>query len=202
MKTLAATLAVVLLLTVAVYAQHTDTLTWTLSTSSGITAQTVYRAPCTGPVTNNACTEGTFAKIAAVTATTTSYVDTTVVGGSSYSYYVTATCSACSPQESVPSNHYAVTVPGNQPNPPTGLTITNVAQFQFGGYTFALAQWTDSLDQTQSYTFKDASGTILTQGERSTPWERDAAVWIGKTPKLPITFTVCDGAGCVSKTAS
>jgi|SRR5208282_5566452 len=188
-----------LLSTITCAAQgHHATLTWTLSTGTGITSQNVYRAPCTGAVTNNACTEGTFAVVASPAATATSYSDTTVTGGSSYSYYVTAVCSSCSPTESVPSNHYAVTIPGNQPPPPTGLTITNVAQLQFGGYTFASAQWTDGMIPT-TFTLKDASGTVLEKGSRNGTY--DTAFWIGKTPKLPITATICDTSRCVSQVA-
>jgi fibronectin type 3 domain-containing protein len=50
------------------------------------------------------------------------YVDTNVVGGTTYWYYVTAVLSG---DESAGSNEVSAVVPNN-PTPPTGLTVTGV----------------------------------------------------------------------------
>jgi hypothetical protein len=65
---------------------HVVSLTWTASTSSGITGYQVSRgAASTGP----------FTLLATVGGTTTSYTDTTVVSGQTY-YYVAATVAGSS----------------------------------------------------------------------------------------------------------
>ena len=115
MNKLCALVASLLILAGAAFAQtHHATLSWTLSTGTGVVSQNVYRAPCTSAVSNNACTEGTFAVLQNVAATVTTFTDSTVTGGNSYSYFVTAVCpttGACQ-GESVASNHYAVTDSG------------------------------------------------------------------------------------------
>jgi hypothetical protein len=50
------------------------------------------------------------------------YVDTNVVGGTKYWYYVTAVLNG---DESAGSNEVSATIPNNPP-PPSGLTITSV----------------------------------------------------------------------------
>lgn len=105
-------------------------LSWNLSSTSGVISQNVYRAPCTGTITSGVCSaDGAFAVISNVSATTVTYIDSMVIAGGKYDYYVTAVCPATGAcvGESVPSVHIAATVPGTSPNPPTGLTITNVA---------------------------------------------------------------------------
>ena len=199
MNKLCALVASLLILAGAAFAQtHHATLSWTLSTGTGVVSQNVYRAPCTSAVSNNACTEGTFAVLQNVAATVTTFTDSTVTGGNSYSYFVTAVCpttGACQ-GESVASNHYAVTIPGTPPPPPTGLTITNVAQLSFGRFTYASVTWKDTLP-ARTFKFTDASGRSLESG--TTTSQAGTAYWIGRTPKLPITATVCDANGCVSK---
>lgn len=114
-------LALLLLATFAAQAQgpafpYSVALTWTLSTSAGITGQNVYRAPYAGMC-------GTFAKLTAtpIGATLTSYSDTTVVPNSVYCYEVTAISSA---GESGPSNlQQNIQIP---PAPDTNLAaVTN-----------------------------------------------------------------------------
>jgi hypothetical protein len=96
---------------------HSATVTWTPSTSAGVTSVNVYRALCTGTVSGNTCSTDTgsltFAKIAAVPVPTATYVDTTVIAGTSYVYYLTAVCSGCTPTESVPGNHFTGTIPAD-----------------------------------------------------------------------------------------
>ena len=60
---------------------HVVSLSWTASTSSGITGYQVSRGTVSG---------GPYTLIASVEATPTSYTDTTVVSGTSYYYVVTA----------------------------------------------------------------------------------------------------------------
>jgi len=74
-------------------------LSWTASTSTGITAYQVYRAPGSGTVN--------LAYIGEVNGTTTTYTDTTAEEGDTYTYAVTA-CGAATC--SVYSNEVAITV--------------------------------------------------------------------------------------------
>jgi hypothetical protein len=60
---------------------HTVTLTWTPSSSSGVVGYNVYRA---------AAAAGPYTRISTVAATSTSYVDASVVGGQTYFYVATA----------------------------------------------------------------------------------------------------------------
>lgn len=87
---------------------HSSTLAWTQSTSSGITANCVYRS-----AVNNT----SYSQIFCSTAPITSYVDLTVVGGTQYFYKVTAKAGT---QESGYSNEVSGTVPLS-PAAPTGL---------------------------------------------------------------------------------
>ncbi len=97
-------------------------LKWNASTTPGVEYR-IYRAPCTGTVANGVCSEpGRFDPI--FTTTETTYDDTKVTPGSSYSYYVIAFCppAGCPGRESGesrPSNYVSVTVP---PAPAPGPT--------------------------------------------------------------------------------
>jgi len=95
-------------------------LTWSASTSSGVTGYNVMRATSTsGPFTtlNTSLVAGT------------AYVDTTAVVGSTYTYEVTAVAAACTPTtpvgtpcgSSVPSTPATTTVP---PQPAVTVTVT------------------------------------------------------------------------------
>lgn len=101
--------------------QHRVDLTWTDSTTTGVTAQNIYRA------TGNCATLTTssFTLISSVSGTTTSFSDTTVnqtppSAGISYCYAITAVNSG---GESAFSNlSQAVLLPfPPAPNPPTNL---------------------------------------------------------------------------------
>src|ERR1700741_269511 len=67
-------------------APYSVSLNWTLSTTSGVTGQNVYRSPSNG----TAC--GTFTKLTStqLSATATTFPDSSVVGGNWYCYQVTA----------------------------------------------------------------------------------------------------------------
>ncbi len=81
-------------------AQHTVALSWTASTTSGVTYN-VYR--------QQACS-GNFSQINASAVTTTVYTDSAVAPGETYCYQVTALMSAV---ESTVSNPAPATIPGS-----------------------------------------------------------------------------------------
>ena len=89
--------------------QHQVALSWTQSTTPGITSNNVYRGTTSG---------GPYALIYSSTTAITGYTDTTVVGGDTYYYVVTALIGS---EESAYSNQYQANVP-TAPAPPTGLT--------------------------------------------------------------------------------
>lgn len=94
---------------------HAVAASWTLSTSSNIAKQTLYRGGTQG---------GPYSKLVDLSATQTTYTDSTVVDGVTYYYVITA--SDGSGNESPYSNEAKAVVP-QSPNPPTGLAV-NVHQ--------------------------------------------------------------------------
>lgn len=56
--------------------------------------------------------------------TTLSYSDSSVVAGTTYYYTLESFCSSDNPSSSVPSSEVQAVIPGNQPLPPTGITVT------------------------------------------------------------------------------
>jgi fibronectin type 3 domain-containing protein len=88
---------------------HQVSLTWN-NTTPGVTFN-VYRGTSQGGES-----------LYATGQSATSYVDTNVVGGSSYWYYVTCVLNG---DESAGSNEVSANVPNNPP-PPSGLTVTSV----------------------------------------------------------------------------
>ncbi|HXJ91311.1 MAG TPA: fibronectin type III domain-containing protein [Terriglobia bacterium] len=60
---------------------HSVTLTWTASTTSGVTGYNVYRSTTTG---------GPYTKLTSTAVTGTSYTDSSVTAGSTYYYVATA----------------------------------------------------------------------------------------------------------------
>jgi len=88
---------------------HQVALSWS-DTTSGVTFN-VYRGSAQGGETLYASGQPT-----------ANYVDSNVVGGTTYWYYVTAVLSG---DESAGSNEVSATVPNN-PAPPSGLTVTSV----------------------------------------------------------------------------
>lgn len=88
---------------------HQVSLSWN-DTTSGVTFN-IYRGTAQGGETLYASGQPS-----------ASYVDASVVGGTTYWYYVTAVLSG---DESAGSNEVSATVPNNPP-PPSGLTVTSV----------------------------------------------------------------------------
>lgn len=79
--------------------QHSVGLTWTASTSTGITAYNVYRSNQSG---------ASYSKIGSTAATVLSYSDQTVASGGTYYYVVTAVAGA---NESTYSNQASASIP-------------------------------------------------------------------------------------------
>jgi fibronectin type 3 domain-containing protein len=91
--------------------QHQVALTWTQSTTPGITSNNVYRGTASG---------GPYSLIYSSSTAITAYTDTAVTGGSTYYYVVTALIGS---EESGYSNQFQATIPV-APAAPTGLTGT------------------------------------------------------------------------------
>lgn len=105
---------VVLLLCIAAFAAptvHQVGLSWSQSTSSGLTGNCVYRGAVSG---------GPYTQLSCSSAPVTTYTDTSVVGGQTYYYVVTAVSGT---QESGYSNEFKAVIPLS-PSAPTGLTGT------------------------------------------------------------------------------
>ncbi len=98
--------------TVSMAQPHSATLTWVASATDA-----THDAPSSYNVKRAAVSGGPYATVGSATATT--YVDSTVLAGTTYFYVVTAVNSG---GESVPSSQVTCTVPKSAPNPPTGLS--------------------------------------------------------------------------------
>lgn len=118
MKRVLLAIAFVTLVSSLSFGQHSVTLSWTQSTSTGITGNNVYRSTTSG---------SGYQQIFASTTPITTYTDNNVTALTTYYYVVTAVCSTCSPSESTNSNQAQAAVPGSpQPNAPTNLTAPTV----------------------------------------------------------------------------
>ena len=109
MKTFVSVLGVILLLAACAFGQngHGINLTWTQSTSPGVTSNNVYRgASATGPWT----------QIYKSTAPITSYLDQTGTPGTTYYYSVSAVANGA--ESAMDIDTTSVVYP---PQPPTGL---------------------------------------------------------------------------------
>jgi hypothetical protein len=92
---------------------HFNTLTWTLSTTPGVTVQKVYRGTVSG---------GPYTLLATINnGTATTYQDTAVTLGQKHCYVLTATAGS----ESVFGTEACVTDAGTNVNPQTGLAVTS-----------------------------------------------------------------------------
>lgn len=121
-KTIVIVLLLVLSLGAAAYAQSTRPvdLSWTASTSPGVLGYNVMRATSAA---------GPFTTLNTSLVTTTSYVDSTAVIGSTYTYEVTAVAAACTATtpvgtpcgSSAPSAAATTTVPAQ---PAVTITVT------------------------------------------------------------------------------
>jgi hypothetical protein len=95
-------------------APYSVNLSWTASTTPGVTGENVYRAPLTGT------TCGAYANLTTtpLAGTTVTWSDNSVVGGQNYCYGVTSLNGTA---ESSLSNVCQVSIP---PAPPTNLSAT------------------------------------------------------------------------------
>jgi hypothetical protein len=115
-------LVVLLLFAGSALAQaHTASLAWTQSTTPGVTGNNVCRATVSG---------GPYTLVSpSAFGPATTFVDSTVAGGTTYFYvvtaYITASSTPCTgvAPESVFSTQATAAIPVT-PNAPTGLTIT------------------------------------------------------------------------------
>ena len=97
---------------------HSVVLSWNNPAAPPtITGNNVYRGTVSG---------GPYGKIFTGASPITTYTDSTVSGGTTYYYVVTAVCSSCNPTESAFSNQVQAAVPQDQPAPPSQLTVTSV----------------------------------------------------------------------------
>lgn len=140
-------------------------LTWNASPTVGIAGYNLYRAPCTGTISQAICSaEGAFVKINTAIIVTPSATDMGVVYGSGYSYYVTsicptAGCDSVTIGESLPSAHAAITMS----LPAIGITITPTIITTPMGIT---TQFGDTLtgSPNTTVTWSTTIGTISSTG--------------------------------------
>jgi hypothetical protein len=187
---------VFLLLSAAAFAQttHFADLNWTASANA--TGYNVWRAPCTGTITNQVCSaEGVYNKIGATVGNASvTYRDSAVTAGARYVYYVTATATGFA--ESNPSNKIAVTIPQDQLPAPVLGPVT-VSLNTKGANQNILAQWSVSPAQSVRYTIRDGNNAQLTSGITS----NTSLAYATKKRALPIQVTVCAGDVCKSATS-
>lgn len=94
-------------------APHSNTLTWTLSTTSGVTSQKIYRGTVNG---------GPYTLLATIpNGTVATYVDTNTTQGTLHYYVITALVGT---NESVFTNQVSALDSGTNVNPQTGLAVT------------------------------------------------------------------------------
>lgn len=117
-----ALLAMFLALPVQAQAAHAVGLSWGVPTSGGApTGYNVYRTSTSGgcsTVTASGCS-----KIGTTAVPTTTFTDTTVAGGQTYFWVVTAFNAT---GESGPSNQVTASVPPDAPTAPGTLNVTSV----------------------------------------------------------------------------
>jgi hypothetical protein len=97
---------------------HGAVLSFTQSTSTGITGNNVYQSLTSG---------GPYTKIFSSSTPITSYTVTGLAAVTTYYWVVTAVCATCSPSESGNSNQVQGTTSADpQPNAPSSLTLTSI----------------------------------------------------------------------------
>jgi hypothetical protein len=150
-------------------------LTWNASTTPNVT-YTIYRG--TASATPISIQAGV---------TTTSFVDTTVVGSTSYTYYVVAVSGAT---PSSPSNQVTLTTGAAQVAPPTNLTGT-------ASGTQVNLSWTASTTTGVTYAVERATGsgsaTSIKTGLTSTTFA-DTTVVSGTTYTYYVVAVISSGA--------
>lgn len=95
-------------------ANHSATLTWVASATDA-----THDTPTGYNVKRSAVSGGPYTTVGSTASPTTTYVDSTVLGGATYFFVVTAFNGG---GESVPSNQVTCTVPFQKPQAPTGLS--------------------------------------------------------------------------------
>jgi hypothetical protein len=90
---------------------HFNTLTWTLSTTAGVTGQKVYRGTVSG---------GPYINVATLSATTTTFADSATTQGQNHCYVLTALAGT---NESIFSGEVCGIDAGTNVNPQTGLGV-------------------------------------------------------------------------------
>jgi hypothetical protein len=163
---------------------HSNTLTWTASVTTGVNYN-VYKAPCSGFVqgtgTGSVPGVGTCTSLGAFTSgatgiTGTTYVDTNVSSGQSFTYQVTSfcpttgTCPAGISGESVPSNQVSALTPTPTvpPAPPTGLSGT-VAVNHVGTQNRITATWSDAPGVSTMYAMFNSDKNYTQMNGSPTP---------------------------------
>lgn len=195
----------------AVAQAQSASFSWTLSNTPGVISQNVYRAACTGTVSAGVCSTDATASFSALaggslSATTTSYTDSTVVRGQKYIWYVTAVCPATGAciGESIPSSHIAAAIPGSAPNPPTNLTITSVAvnYSPNGQRETVTASWQDAPNTSTIYALFDfATLKAVKQGTVQQSNGMYSITWSGRR-RPNLYLAVCDTMNCSIKKAA
>lgn len=99
---------------------HSVTLSCTPSTSTGVTGYNFYRGLVSGQESTT--------PLNTVPTASCGYVDSTVSALTTYFYTAKAVCPSCSPTLSVASNEVSAVIQGDQPLPPTGLTVGTIAK--------------------------------------------------------------------------
>lgn len=207
MKRILSILALIVACSISALAQtHSASVAWTPSTSAAVVSQNIYRANCAGTVTANVCSTdstATFTKLAAgtgIAASAISFTDSTVAGGQSYIWYVTAVCPATGTcqGESLPSNHIAATIPGTPPPPPTGLSILSVAVTNVNGQDRLQADWTDANGTATAFTIFGGNGQVLKQGSQTAA--DGVYSYAILVPVQSGVVSICDAQGCAIKT--
>jgi hypothetical protein len=203
-------LPLVLFLSSLAAAQHSATINWNASATSGIDGYKIYRASCT-EITGTSCTgtEGTFAEVGSVNSSTTSYQDTTASANTKYVYYVTAfcpvagECSAGVEGESAASNHWAVTIPADPATPPAAPAITGitVALTTHGVNQDILARWQFTPNKETAYFLKDANGTVLKYGTVINKTGVYSVSLRTRGRSAPFSLTVCESVNATCETA-
>jgi hypothetical protein len=103
-------LACFLFLALTLFAQgHTVTLTWTASTTTGVTGYYVFRSRYPTGCTSNPQVD--CIQLNSIVVACCDVTDPSVIAGDTYYYWLTAYCSACSPDQSDLSNEAEAIVP-------------------------------------------------------------------------------------------
>jgi hypothetical protein len=106
------------------------------------------------------------------------------------------TVTATSVQDSGKSGSATVTVTAAPPA--STLAITQLVRYSYQNYSYVSASWSDTPGMSVTFTLKSASGSTLRSGSSTS----SHIIWIGATPRLPLTLKVCDSVGCKSQTVN